>query len=364
MEIKSYNAHELRELVQSPDFRRLKHLPISRLRAASYLNNPRAVPDKKMLFIGWINNEVAAYRLMLPDIIYLNGEPEEVAWFSCVWVDPEKRGLGLARKLVTLALEEWGDYIMGADPVVASKTMYQQHYNFAVPAIDGLRLYFRFNMAEILVKKKPSLKPAKPILGMGDTVANMFQDMRLNGYQVKQVPNYEVVPEVDDDLTHFISGFQQNELFRRGKNELNWITQYPWIREGVSTAEDEKYYFSSVSRQFRQQHIKVLDESNITIGYVLCTLRDGHLKIPYAYFEANNTEAIAKVLLKLALEHQATMLTTFNPLLTDYFMKNKGPAIFAKQIKRYYLVSEKLLPFVNTGTQANFKEGDGDQAFT
>lgn len=364
MEIKSYNAHELRELVASPDFGRLKHLPISRLRAASYLNNPRILPDKKMLFVAWIDDEVAAYRLMLPDRVYLNGQPETMAWFSCVWVDPEKRGLGLAKKLVTQALEEWGEYIMGADPVVASKTLYEQHYGFEVPAIEGTRLYFRFNMAELIINKKPSLKPLQPLLGVADGLTNAVNDLRLNGHKTAKTPYYTAIPEVDEATATFIAGFQQDELFRRNREDLNWITQYPWLRQGTPDEEARKYYFSSVSEQFQQQHILIKNEQGETIAYLLYTLRDGHLKLPYVYVAPDNINLVAAAVVDIALQHKVTMLTTFHPLLTSYFMKNKGPAIFAKALKRYYLVSKKLMPYVNTGPNRNFMDGDGDQAFT
>lgn len=367
MEIVTYNAEQLQRFIESEQFKRLKTLPISRLRAISHINNPRVDPNRDILYVAYDGQEVAGYRLLLCDTIYLEGRPESIGWFSCVWVNPNRRGQGIAKQMVTRVLKDWREEIVMSDPVPASEALYLGTGAFAGPVtLQGIRLYVRSTLAELVLNKKPGLAWMKPLLNVADTVLNTgsYFKRECARNDMNRWLNFKVVEAVDDEMGAFIASFQQQELFRRNKDDLNWITQYPWIRSGEPNEEDRKYYFSSVARRMDYKHMRINNESGDIIGYMLVEIRDNHLKLPYSYFEPAVTQVVANVLWQIILAEGIDTATFFNPLLVAHFGRQHQPAIFAKEIKRNYYVAHRYLPYFKTDKSLNFMEGDGDQAFT
>lgn len=365
MEIRTYNAEQLEAFVNSDEFAQLKNLPISMHRAISHVRNPRLDPTKNLLYVAYENNEVVGYRLMLCDHIYIDDQPKPIAWFSCVWVHPGMRGKGIAKGMMKMVLDEWGDNIVYSNPVPASRELYLSlGFKGPIPLL-GMRGYMRSNMAELGPNRYPKFKALKPLWHITDSLINAFQDARLRfGDAAQNTPKgLEQVEAVSDEIADFIAPFQTNELFRRNKAELNWITQYPWILSGEPTEESKRYYFSAIDKRFEFRHLVLRDGSGKIIMYMLAAFRNQKLNLPYLYFKARYTEQVAEVIIHMMLTEKLSTVTTFNPHLAQYLKKNDLPFLFVKSIQRDYYAAQKFIPYFETDPP-NFMEGDGDQAFT
>ena len=99
-QIKTYTPPQLLEFINSEEFKHLENYPITKHRALSHINNPRSSDSDKILYIAFENNKVIGYRLIMVDSININNRSEKIGWYSCVWVHPNKRGYGIAKKLV------------------------------------------------------------------------------------------------------------------------------------------------------------------------------------------------------------------------------------------------------------------------
>ncbi len=95
MTIKKIRVKELLEFCNSKMYADFVVKPISPLRALSYVNNPRSNPDNYVLYMLFNNNNIIAFRTVLPD--YINGVM--FAWLSGVWVDNTHRGMKLSMSL-------------------------------------------------------------------------------------------------------------------------------------------------------------------------------------------------------------------------------------------------------------------------
>ncbi len=361
MEIVAYTAAQLVAFTQSEQFNTLQHIPLSRLRALSHLHNPRLAAETPIMYMAWLNNQVEGYRMVLCDTIYNDDVAMPVCWYSCVWVNPAMRGKGIAKGLVNRCLEDWGGRIFGADAVPESRNLYLstglykgEHY------LNGTRAYLRASFADILVKRKPVLSSLKPLLNVGDALLNLF-----TATNVLPLPKeIEVVTTVDDEVAAFIQPYLANLLFKRAKDDLNWITQNPWIRSGEPDSESKRYYFSSVAKRFEFIQWLLRNENGKIAGYAMLSIRDGHLKTPYVFVEEAHIPTLAKALNSLMVNEQLEMLTTFHPGLVQYFAQHKRPYIFVKSIRREYFASKPISQYIEMGAQPNICDGDGDQAFT
>lgn len=361
MEIKTYTAAQLVAFTESPQFKEIKHLPVSRLRAWSHLHNPRLVAEMPMMYMAWVNGDVAGYRMVLCDTIFANGKTKPVCWYSCVWVNPEMRGMGIAKALVNRCLEDWGGRIFGADAVPESRSLYLSTGLYKGELyLEGTRAYLRANFADIIIKKKPALAPLKPLLQVGDSILSLFVPSK-----APPLPqSVEVITFVDDKTAAFIQPYLDKLLVKRDKDDLNWITQYPWIRSGEPDHESKRYYFSSVAKRFGFVQWLLKNNEGKIVGYAMLSVRDGHLKTPYVFVEDEYIATLAQAINSYMVTEGLTMLTTFHPGLAQYFKQHKRPYIFVKSVRREYFVSNAVSQYVKMGAQPNICDGDGDQAFT
>ncbi|CAN5246308.1 hypothetical protein BH09BAC1_BH09BAC1_13280 [soil metagenome] len=361
MEIKAYTAAELVVLTQTRQYAQLEHLPVSKLRALSHLQNPRLNADTPMMYIAWQNEEVVGYRMVLCDHIYVDNETKPVGWYSCVWVDPNVRGQGIAKNLVIRCLQDWEGRIFGADAVPESRSLYLSTGLYAGELyLEGARAYLKLNLADTLIKKKPALLPIRPLLKVADGLLGMIVP-KTNSLLPKGIKQ---ITEVDDEVDTFIKPYLQKLLFRRDKDDLNWITHYPWMRSGEPDHESRRYYFSSVAKRFEFKQWVLRNETGRITGYIMLSIRDGHLKTPYVFVEDTALQTLGKAIAAFMVNERLEMLTTFHPGLAKYFKEHRKPFIFVKSVRREYFVSLPVSRYVQMGAEPNICDGDGDQAFT
>jgi hypothetical protein len=106
-----------------------------------------------------------------------------------------------------------------------------------------------------------------------------------------------------------------------------------------------------------------MDQNEIR-GYLHFTIRDGHLKMPYAYYEPQHLPDVIQYIYLIMYEHKLSMLTVFHPSLVDYFEKHSTPFIYLRAIRRHYIISKVLDAHFTDRDQLMIQDGDADCAFT
>ena len=96
MRIEKYNAERLKEFLDSDVYSSMSFVPVSKHRALSWLYNPRLLPDDIILYLGFEEKNLVAYRSLLPD---RRGDVR-FGWLSGNWVRPDQRRRGLATRLL------------------------------------------------------------------------------------------------------------------------------------------------------------------------------------------------------------------------------------------------------------------------
>ena len=108
-------------------------------------------------------------------------------------------------------------------------------------------------------------------------------------------------------------------------------------------------------------NIKIYDKEEDLIGFVILSVRDNNLKVPYAYFAAAEVATVAVVIEQHLKMMKLDMLTVFHPLLVDYWQKNKGPFFMRRPLQRHYIISKA---FGAVDGEVFVQDGDADAAFT
>ncbi len=370
IEIKHLNKSQLEIFVESQDFRNLDFIPISKHRANSHCKNPRLNEEDILLFLAYENDILVGYLGALPDKIFINKQSDNCAWLSCLWINPEQRGKKIAQKLLDSCFNIWGNRILVTEFTDSAKYLYDKSQIFN-PLSDkkGIRLYLKSDLQKILPPKKELFQKIKPLLSAFDFTVNLFLKLRLSLKKAKTTKirpdsyRVEKVNEIDQEIIDFISPKQKNELFKRGKDELNWILNNPWILSSPETIESKKYHFSSVENSFEFIPLKIYDSQNKLIAFILFAKRNNSLKIPYGYYDSENLIDVINVINQQILELKISTFTTFQTEISAYFSQNKSLAFHKKEITRNYIISKDFGEEILT-SKFEIQDGDADCSFT
>ncbi|MCW3125310.1 MAG: family acetyltransferase [Bacteroidetes bacterium] len=368
MQIKTYNSAQLNDLILSDEFRTMPVIPISTHRAISHIRNPRVDPDDVLMIIMYDYTGMVGYLGVLADRIYNSaGEEFKCGWLSCMWVDPEQRGKGIAKQLLNTAFKSWNDHILVTEFTPEAKGLYDRSGNFnALRSNDGLRCYLRFNLHEVLPKKNEKYKPYSSLLKLVDAVANIPVDVKLKRLPPLKYSQHRFEPvsgHVRDDVDQFIRSFQAYSFERRDVRDLNWIMEYPWLVQSGTTEESHRYHFSSVADRFQNLSVKMMDGDRM-IGFLHLTIRDNHLKMPYAFISKENVRDVMEYIYDVMLTLRLNMLTVFHKDIVAYLQQNSNSFIYKRPIKRNYIITKKLDAHFADKDKLIIQDGDADCAFT
>ena len=365
---KVYTTSTLLEFINSEEFKNLENYPITKHRALSHINNPRASADDKILYITYHTNKIVGYRLIMVDAINVEHQKEKIGWYSCVWVNPNYRGKGIAKKLVEQSLKDWNNKIIFQGPVKESQNLYYSTGAFNKTTLKGFRGYCRFDSTTIVKNKIPSLNPISFLFNTMDALCNLFGDIILKSKLSSSKLDrnlIDVVSEVDEATAAFINTTNLNNLFKRNKADLNWILKYPWVLEqNHIDVVSKNYYFSSIAKKFKYINVKFFNKNKALEGFVIYQIREEHLSIQFASFKDTQIEQIAAMTKELIRNHKINFFSTFDKKLTEFFNKNSRPFLFQKTILRDFYYSKNFEHYFNENPKLTFEAGDGDMIFT
>ncbi|MEI7595309.1 MAG: GNAT family N-acetyltransferase [Bacteroidota bacterium] len=363
METKSYTKAQLEEFICSEQFNNLINIPISKHRAISQINNPRASDEDILLVVSFDENKVIGYLGILPDYIFFNDKTEKVGWLTCFWVDDEYKSQNIAASLFLRVIRAWKQQILITNIVPWLEPIYQKTKIFK-PTVykEGFRGYLRSNLAEILPPKKKIFARISPFLKFIDLSVNLAFDLWIKLYRTYDLDNYraENIENIDKQDSDFIDLHKVNYWSQRSKTELDWITKYPWLIKGTEKdSANSRYYFSAFSENFYNQKIKITDIDNNIIGIIFLTIKDNNLNVPFVFVDKKNIDVISMFLTNKMLELKLNMITVFNYELSVSLNKIKTPFYFKKTIKKPYFITKKF-DFLE---DLYFQDGDGDCVF-
>jgi len=359
-EIKKIRLDELQDFVKSEMFRHFTTIPISELRIKSYVNNPHSQPGDFVLYLGFVDKQLVAFRSLFAGGVQTEPEKQRFAWCSGNWVHPEFRRKGFSERLLKEAYIDWNGKLMFTNYAPNSEKLYLKSGNFhAIHQFDGFRGYL-FPKTRKLIQASNRNGLTKAFFSVVDFVVIVLASLKLLFYASKQNSNirFETIEFPDAACFKIIEPQAKEYIFNRGEKELRWIFQFPWI-----TANDnnysEKYPFSSYSKQFFYQTVKVFF-MNEFVGFFIFSVRDGHLKTLYFNLPAEMDHEIAEFLKLICVKHKIEVITVYKSEVANQFFTQKFPFLHAKKFGQKIYSSFEIGDINNS----RFQDGDGDAIFT
>lgn len=360
LHIKRYRISELQAFVNSPAYETMEVVPVSKHRVNSYINNPRANSDDFVLYMAFMGDEMVGYRTLLPDMLYANDNTLRVAWLSGNWVSPAHRRKGISSQIFQQVFNDWEAGLLYTNYAPESKAVYDKTGKFNhVQSLQGVRLYLRPCLYPILSKRGKLFRFLKPLWWIMDRVLWLINPLPLFGKMIKlKAVGLEYVAAVDDELAKLFEEATETSPVHRKRQELDWITNYPWlVPSPLGDRVGERYFFSASPRQFQQQLVKVYKDKTL-LGFIMLNHTDGVVSVPYVSFQPEDAELFAKIILKQAMAVGANRLTIYHNELSRSLRMLKPFGLFSLKQSRNYFASQKL-----SISNTTFLEGDGDCVF-
>ena len=365
--IKKVKLRNLQSFVNSYLFINSEIIPISKNRVISYLNNPRANQDDYVLYVAIYNDKIIAFRTLLSDKIFYKSHEYKFAWFSGSWVHEKFRRKGISTALMNEAFKDWKERLLYSNYAPSSKLLYDKSGKFSLfIKKEGIRLYFKIKLTELLIPKFESLHHIKPLLSVIDYVLFIFSSpirWLQRNYFIGYLKYVEITDRMTDAHYDFIN-VNNKSIFKRGKEEFEWIFNFPWISSILN--ESKPYPFSFYAKRFYYKVFTVIDNGNI-MAFALIKVRDGRIDVPvYLSLRKKENVYLAKSILAYSYKIGTNILTCYTNDFIKVANEERFLALYRKTMQQRFYASKQILMMLDIDDKATFdvNDGDGDNIFT
>jgi len=356
--IKKIRLKELEEFINSKSFHDFEFIPISPIRAKSYLANPHSNPDDIVLYLGFVDKQLVAFRSLFADVVWSKNEQIRFAWCSGNWVHTNHRRQGFSEALLMEAYQDWNQKLMFTNYAPNSEKLYLKTGLFkAIHQFEGVRAYLIPKTKKIFAKAKANLF-YKFIFSVIDLLISVFANFRLWFYSGENHSSikFKTMQFPDKECYELIG--KNTSAFKRGKNELKWIFGNPWISSN-QTEHCRNYPFSSYSNSFYYKTVKLFFQNKL-VGFFIFSVREGHLKTLYFNLPDEFLTETAPFIKDFSKQNKIEFATIYKKGVATELFKRKFPFLHLKKYgQKIYSTFE-----INDNTDFHFQDGDGDVIFT
>lgn len=361
MQIREIKVGELPEFIKSNEFKKLDIKPITDLRAISQYNNPDANPEDLALIYVVENNELMGFAGLLPK--FVNNENTRIFANSCWWVHPEK-GKGIAIPLFYKLIEKANFSLFLSESTAHVKTILEKTGLFGpINENIGIRGFMRFYLADISFKRFPNNKWLFFPFKILDFLLNLLlipgRIYLLKKFD-KSILTVEPVTKIDKEVEEFMIQNCSSEFVQKTPASFDWFKNYPWLTETVK-GETMNYPFTYLANRLELNYF-VFKHENEVKAFVAISNRDNLSKIPFAYFNNNDSKVVTQTIMRLIIEKKYDSLVVFHQGIVDFMQHNKMPFYYRKKEIKYSGTTKQIYDIFKQ--KSTMQDGDGDVIFT
>ncbi|MDZ4757363.1 MAG: hypothetical protein SGJ10_04370 [Bacteroidota bacterium] len=346
---------DLTQFIHSELFGKFRDVPISKIRAISQLNNPSRLDDKPMLLVQIKAGEIVAYLGVYHDCIIKDQTKITIGWTNDLWVAPKDRGRGYAGNLIVELYKHFegnlivADYVPNTFHIYNSKGVFQKlnpikgkRIFLEKPNIEWIDKRFGLSFKKILFNYYLKLKPEKH--NQIDSAILLY----------KQNTIYKIGTEQEN----FIVSCKQQSIFNEDINKWNHWLAAPWLSE---TETENRFYFSTQCKPFKQFCLELRDESNVIKALVFILVRGDELKVKQIYATAESYDEVIKYIIHTAQFFESKQILLHDTKMFPSLKKYSSNYLFAVNSKKHLLAGNTIF---NLMENVHVQVSDGDLAFT
>jgi hypothetical protein len=360
LKIEKIRLDELEDFVNSKTFSAFEIVPISPARAKSYIENPNAEKNDIVLYLGYSGNLLVAFRSLFADVVNSNDKQIRFGWCSGNWVHPDYRRKGFSEQLLKEAYIDWNQKLMFTNYAPNSEKLYLKTNRFkAIYQFKGAKGYL-FPKTRKLISASNKNLFFKVFFSAIDILINLFSSILLHFYKSRESSKvkFEAIGLPDVQCYNSVDANNVKRTFNRGREELKWIFQNPWI-SGKNDDTSKKYPFSSISDSFYYETVKLFT-NNCYKGFFIFSVRKGNLKTLYFCLPGGFESDIVTFIKNYCKQNKIETVTIYKKEIANKLFDRKFPFLHVKRYgQKIYSTFE-----IEKNDGLAFQDGDGDVIFT
>ena len=284
---------------------------IARTRAWAIVNNPYATDDLNIISAIFVNDEVAAYTYLFPD---MQGE-QRIYWNTTLYCAPKYEGRAYAAIVMGQFCELYGEHYFDLDAVKASV----ENLKFVGLQVDYVDQYVLTNKSI----RTDNLRGKLAALMQRIQIACNSREKQLRAEMAKANYRLEYVNFIDDATYAFIAAHAKDNLFLRSQKMLNWILTYPFMQESpLAYRVERETQFTSTRRAFRYHAVRVLVEDKL-VGFYIINESKEVLYLNYLYCDKSFAETVYLSIAEHILLLRASKFFTADMACADFIARYK-----------------------------------------
>ena len=349
-EIHQYNKRDLSSLLAKECFWSQPQLPITKRRAISQLANPRSDDSDLVLVAAFNKGQLIAYCGILPDVLRIGQQaPVKFGWGTTWWVDKQSEYRGYAAiKILFTAMERYCQRIAMFDFSVDSKQVFDATRRFQEVA--------RLDVSYFML----TLPPSWPVAGSFTRWIAAKHHVIFGRKLEKHGLRVQTIDSFDESLMLFVSTWAAEDPTARDLIDWHWILHFPWVSPNPEDqCTQKRYTFSSFAKDFRQIPL-VVSRDGKTLAFLFMTLRNGRLRLKYAYYDPAHAAEVA-IALQAAIARIGPWVFISADTAINLALKREFPFHVAVRNKCSFAYRTKGLP-LSLGPRPQL--GMGDAIFT
>lgn len=365
--IEKIQLSQLSDFTKTDSFKSLQNIPISSLRVESYINNPNALPNDTVLYMAFDAEELVGYRTIWRETYILSEETSNsFGWLSGNWVHEKYRRKGVSTQLFNEVYKDWEGELMYTNYAVNSKLLYDKTGHFQhIKELIGTRFYARFCLGDILITKHKVFLSCKGFLVFIDAMVNFIFDVRFYFSKEKKITQtIKKNAAWGDKITSFLKDFKKGEFFKRDEDTYKWIQNFPWVKEGEKIKKESlNYYFSLYAKDYESNYYTFYNKQEEVTAVLWLSIKDGHLKIPYAYFEKQLLDEVVKFILNKCKEKRVKTMLVYHTGIAE-LLQQRMFYMTKKTFYQNFYATKNLKITAKDIKKKSIQSGDGDVVFT
>ncbi len=360
IQITTYTIEELLTFIKSEAYANMPVIPISPQRVLSIAHSPRTKPHHVVLACAYEGKTLVGYLGLLPDICAAKETIYEIGWLSSMWVSTAHRGKGIAPQLINSLLTAWDNWILTTNQSPTAAIVFNKHPNFITIPNTGTRYYMNSRLAYFIVQKNPALHYLTPLLKVIDSAINTLVGLH-RFIQPNGSITFQTTQEISPELALLIQTHSTKSHCIRGIEEFAWMMKYPWVYQADEPDYmAHKYEFTISTKDYCNEFVLCYQQNRL-VGAALVMLKNGELKISYAWCTSSDESLLAIALQQYMQQHGVFEVTVFNSLHQNLVAHQGAFYLYKKTMNRAIYATQQLGDVLEKNT--GFLDGDGDCCF-
>lgn len=366
VELEIFRKKDIPEMLNDARLWNQDFLATTKQRLNVHYNNPAMDDVDVVLIVAWYETNMIGYIGGFSDFVSSSSGYEKITWLHSWWMNPEYRFTKAGLMLFEKIYEACNGRIGISQFTPSAGRIYDKSGKFNVLTVmNGGKLIIRLQLIRFI--KEHRKKTIKVLIPFGWIVEKLINSSAIIiqklAILIHPCPKAEFLANLDSETEMFIKKHQPNPICNRDKLFFDFLYHNNVILQTVTpSTTDDRYFFSHRAERFGFFFIKVPGKDKTIKAFMVLQMRDGVLKLLYAFYENDAIEDCVRIIAHHIHRLNSHTFILYDEKILKAFQQKRMLYLLFRKKEKEVLISKSFAPSELWNT-SKFNYGDGDCCF-